>query len=103
MRYAHASGVATHTPPDELVQPEQVDVVAEEGRLNCKSTFTGEDDAGYIESVETFKYLGRILDRSDNECPDILRNLSRARRVLNWLGKLLWRRGRIHECLPCFI
>ena len=32
-------------------------------------SLTGKDDAECIEEVETFKYLGRILERSDEKCP----------------------------------
>ena len=60
----------------------------------CKeSTFilTGEDEAECIEGVETFKYLGRILDRSDNDWPAVLCNIGKAHRVCKRMGKLLRR------------
>ena len=60
----------------------------------CKEvmlSLTGEDDAEFIGGVETFKYLGRILDWSDDKWPAVLRNVGKARRVWNWMGKLLRR------------
>ena len=61
---------------------------------HCKgATFslTEEDDAECIEGVETFKYLGRILDWSYNNWLAVLSNFRKARRVWNRLGKLLRR------------
>ena len=46
-----------------------------------------------IERVETFKYLGRILDLLDDDWLEVLWNVKKARRVWNWLGKLLRREG----------
>ena len=43
--------------------------------------------------MDTFKSLARMLDWSDNNWPDILGNVGKARRVWIWLGKLLWREG----------
>ena len=48
-----------------------------------------EYDAEFIEGVENFKYLGRILDRYDKNWPAVFRNIGKARRVWNRLGKLL--------------
>ena len=62
----------------------------------CKdATFilTGEECAECIKGVETFKYLGRILDLSDEDWPEDLQNLGKARRVWNRLGKILKREG----------
>ena len=35
-------------------------------------SLTGEDKAYCIEVLEVFKYLGRLLDRSDDNCPAVL-------------------------------
>ena len=56
-------------------------------------SLTGEDKAECIKGVETFIYLGRILDRSDNDWPAVLRNVGKACRVWSRLGKLLRREG----------
>ena len=53
----------------------------------------GEDGEEIIEGVETFKYLGRILNRSDNDWPWVLQNVGKACRIWNRLGKLLRREG----------
>ena len=60
-----------------------------------RATFslTGEDDVECIERVKTFKYLGRILDRSVDDWPAVLRNVREACRVWSRLGKLLRREG----------
>ena len=62
----------------------------------CKgATFnlTGENGTECIEKVETFKYLGRILDRLDDDWNAVLQNFGKAFRVWNRLGKLLRREG----------
>ena len=35
-------------------------------------SLTGEDEAECIEGTEVFKYLGRLLDWSDNDWPEVL-------------------------------
>ena len=52
-------------------------------------SLTGEDDAECIEGVETFDYLGRTLDRSDNNWPAVLWNFGKARRIWIRMGELL--------------
>ena len=54
---------------------------------------TGEDDAEFIEGVETFKYLGRILYHSDNNWTEVLRDFGDSHRVWSQLGELLRREG----------
>ena len=46
-----------------------------------------------IDGVETFKYLGRMLDRSDDYWSEVLWNFIKARQVCSRIGKLLWREG----------
>ena len=43
--------------------------------------------------METFKYLGLVLDRSDDNWPEVRRNVEKARQVWIWIGKLLRREG----------
>ena len=66
-------------------------------------SLTVEDEAECIEEYETFKCLGRILDRYNEDWLEVLRNVSKARRVWNRLGKLLQQEGDNHECPPFFI
>ena len=40
-----------------------------------------------------FKYLGRMLGRSDNNWPEFLRNIRKARKMWGRLDKLLQREG----------
>ena len=53
----------------------------------------GEDEAECIERVENFKYLGRMLDQSENDWPEVCRNVGKAIRVWSRLGKMLRREG----------
>ena len=60
----------------------------------CKvETFslTGDDRAECFEEVDSFNYLGRILQRADGEWPEVSRNNGRARQVWGILGKFLSR------------
>ena len=43
--------------------------------------------------METFKNIGRILNRSDDKWPAVRRNVGKAHRVWSRLGKLLRREG----------
>ena len=46
-----------------------------------------------IESVTEFKYLGRILTATDNDWPEVVGNLGRARRSWGCLARVLSREG----------
>ena len=46
-----------------------------------------------IEEVGKLKYLGRLLDRSDDYWSAVLHNIKKARPVWGRLGKLLLREG----------
>ena len=54
-------------------------------------SLTGEDGVECIEGVDTFKYLGSILDRSDDNWTAVRRNVRKDRRFWNRLGELLRR------------
>ena len=47
------------------------------------------DEAENIEEVDAFNYLGRLLHRSENDWPEVLRNIRMARKVWGNLWKLL--------------
>ena len=53
----------------------------------------GEEGADNIKGVDIFKYLGRPLDRSDDNWTEVLRNIQKVRQVLGHLGKFLWMEG----------
>ena len=53
----------------------------------------GEEGAESIEGVDIFKYFGRPLDRSDDDWPEVLRDIRKAWQVWGWLGKLMQREG----------
>ena len=55
--------------------------------------FMGEDGGEYIEGVGIFKYLGRPLDRLDDNWRAVQRNIRNAHQLWGHLGKLLWREG----------
>ena len=63
------------------------------GALEAKFSLIGEEDAERIEGVEVFKYLGRMLDRSDENCPELLRNIQKAHQVWERIRKFLQREG----------
>ena len=46
-----------------------------------------------VENVTTFRYLGRRLDKTDDNCTAVRRNIMRARSVWGRLGTLLRREG----------
>ena len=54
---------------------------------------TGEDEAERIEGVVRLKNIGRLMERSDNDYPEVLQNIRKARQVWGRLGKILWREG----------
>ena len=53
------------------------------------SILTRKDKAEFSGSVVNFKYLGYMLYRSDNDWPEVLRNVGKARQVWSQLGKML--------------
>ena len=56
-------------------------------------SITGDDGAACFDGVESFKYLGPVVHRSDNDWPPVLCNIRRERHVWRQLGKLLRREG----------
>ena len=56
-------------------------------------SLTGEDEAERIEGVGMFRYLGRLMERSDNDYPEVLKNIRKEIRLWGRLGELLWREG----------
>ena len=54
-------------------------------------SLAGDDRVECFEGVDSFKYLGRVLHRTDVEYPAVRRNIGRARTVWGFLGKLLRR------------
>ena len=56
-------------------------------------SLTGEDEVGHIKGVRRFKYLGRLLDRSDKNWPELLQKTMKARQMWGRLRKILWREG----------
>ena len=46
-----------------------------------------------VEDVETFKYMGRTLDKTDDDWMLVRWNIMRARLVWGVLGALLWWEG----------
>ena len=43
--------------------------------------------------MERFKYLGILIDRSEDDWTAVLRNIRKSRQVRGRIGKLLWREG----------
>ena len=57
------------------------DVAIADRCSEAKFILTGEEEAEFIEGVEVFKYLGRMLFRLDHNCPAVLHNIWKARQV----------------------
>ena len=53
----------------------------------------GDDGEECFEGVDYFKYLGRVLHRSEEDWTLVRWNIRRARQVWGYLGKLLRREG----------
>ena len=49
--------------------------------LEAISSLTGEEEPELIEGVEVFKYIRRMLDRSEDDWPEVLLNTRKARQV----------------------
>ena len=49
--------------------------------LEAISSLTGEEEPEHIEGVEVFKYIGRMLDRSEDDWTEVLLNTRKARKV----------------------
>ena len=69
------------------------DVEIEANCTGVTFSLTGNDRAECFEGVESFKYLGRVLHRSDEDWLEVRRNIGRLRQVWGRLGKLLRREG----------
>ena len=52
-------------------------------------SLTGDNEAERIEGVGRFKYIGRLLDWSDNDWLEFLQNIRKSRHIWGRLGKLL--------------
>ena len=98
MWYAHPSRVATQAPADAMLQLEHADAVAEEGCRDCELMRRGvlkphgRRRRGVYKGLETLNYLKRMLDQSDNDWPEVRRNVSKSRQVSIRMRKLLWRK-----------
>ena len=65
-------------------------------------SLTGEEEAECIEEVEVFKYLRRMMDRSYNDWPKVLRNIRKERQVWGRIRKMLRREGADPDVLDKF-
>ena len=60
----------------------------------CSSVWMGGGGGGdRVENVTTFRYLGRPLDQTDDDWPDVWRDIMGVRSVWGILGTLLQREG----------
>ena len=53
----------------------------------------GGEGCDRVEGVATFRYLGRTLDQTDDNCPAVQRNIICARSVWGGLGTLIIQEG----------
>ena len=61
--------------------------------LEATFILTGEKEAERIKGVEVLKHLGRLMERSDYDWPEVVHNIRRERQVQGRLRKLLCREG----------
>ena len=61
--------------------------------INTIFSLTGEDVLGYFEGMGSFKYLVWVLYRSEEDWPEVRRNIWRAIQIWGRLGKFLSREG----------
>ena len=54
---------------------------------------TGEEGEETIEGVALFKYLGRTMEQSDDDWPEVRRKIRKERKVWGRLGVVLRREG----------
>ena len=71
----------------------QMDVAIADRCLETTFILTGEEEMEPIKGVGGFKYLGRLMDRSDEKFTEVLRNTRKARQMWGQIGKILWREG----------
>ena len=71
-----------------------------ETRENSEQVF--EAYGAPIESVAEFKYLGRILTATDDDCTAVVGNLGKARRSWGSLSRVLSREGADPKVLQAF-
>ena len=69
------------------------DVVIADRYLEETLSLTVEEDVKCIEGVKVLQYVGRLLDRLDNDRPSVLQNISEARQMQGQIGKMLRREG----------
>ena len=55
-----------------------------------------------VDNVTTFRYLGRPLDQTDDDCPAVPRNIMCTSSVWGILGTLLRRKGADHRVATMF-
>ena len=59
-------------------------------------SLTGEDGTESIEGVDVFKHLGRLLDWSEDNWPEVLKNIRKAQQVSDLKG--IFCVGRVKIC-----
>ena len=62
----------------------------------------GGEGCDRVEGVAKFRYLGRTLDQTDDDCPAVRRNIMRASSVWGRLRTLLLREGAEPRVLEIF-
>ena len=69
------------------------DVELAENVTGATFSLTRKEREYFVERLDYFKYLGKILHRSDEDWTVVLRNIRRVRQVWGRLEKLLRREG----------
>ena len=85
------------------IQWQRRDIAIASRYADAYFSLTREEDAECVEGVETFKYLGRMLDRSDDNWTEVHNNIRKAHWVWGRLGKMLWKEGAEPRVYAIFI
>ena len=87
--FKHRQSDKCHNSTDRRIQWRDVGMAAICGEMD----FSLEGGSGdkIVESLTTFRYMGRPRDQTDDDWPAVRQNNMRARLVWGRLGTLLWR------------
>ena len=88
--FQHSVG-ATHQSSQICKKRAQIrkDRIADKMNKESATTTSFKVGSTTIKNVEEFKYLGRIIDKDDDDWPAVKRNITRARAVWGRLARIL--------------
>ena len=82
-----------HCDKNTQMECQRTDVAIVDKCSEATFRLTRKDEAEFIEGVKVLKYLGRLLDRLEDDWPTVLQNIRKVWQVWGRLGKMLRREG----------